>query len=163
MAPVFFRYWIGPDFALVAAPVAKILFLGAWINGHGFVAFTLLQSQGRPDLTGKLHTAEILPYLAVLWGLTTTFGVAGAAVAWTLRCTADALAMFWAANIPKRDLVSVLRPVALLLACEAACALRRRQPPGRASRRVDCGFGLDCTRLCLLRGLAATAFVPARP
>ena len=54
------------DFAQVAAPVAQILFIGAWINGLAFVSFTLIQGQGRPDLTGKLHFAEILPFLGIL-------------------------------------------------------------------------------------------------
>ena len=65
ISPVFFRYWIGHDFALIAAPVAQILFLGAWVNGLAFVSFTLIQGQGRPDLTGNLHFAEILPFLGI--------------------------------------------------------------------------------------------------
>ena len=78
LASTFFRYWIGPDFAIVAAPVAKILFIGGWINGVAFVAFTLLQGQGRPDLTGRIHMFEILPFLAILWALTSTHGIVGA-------------------------------------------------------------------------------------
>ena len=114
LSPAFFRYWIGADFAIVAAPVAQILFLGAWINGLAFVPFHFMQSQGRPDLTGKLHIAEVVPFLAVLWVLTTTFGINGAAIAWSLRCTVDAFAMFWAAGIPKKSVFSALRPAALL-------------------------------------------------
>jgi O-antigen/teichoic acid export membrane protein len=121
LAPVFFRYWIGPDFALVAAPVAQILFFGAWINGLSFVAYTLIQSQGRPDLTGKLHFAEVLPFLGILWLLTASFGVNGAAAAWSLRCVVDAFAMFWAAGISRRDAASAIaRPTALLCGSEIA-------------------------------------------
>ena len=119
LAPAFFRYWIGPDFALVSAQVAQILFLGAWINGLAFVAYTLLQSQGRPDLTGKLHFAEVAPFLGILWLLTSTFGINGAATAWTLRSVLDALAMFWAAGISRRIVVAAIaRPVALLFGSE---------------------------------------------
>lgn len=53
LSPIFFRYWIGADFALTAAPVAQVLFPGMWISGLSFVAFTLLQSQGRADLTAN--------------------------------------------------------------------------------------------------------------
>jgi O-antigen/teichoic acid export membrane protein len=121
LAPVFFRYWIGPDFALVSAPVAQILFFGAWINGLSFVAYTLIQSQGRPDLTGKLHFAELLPFLGVLWLLTANFGINGAATAWSLRCVVDAFAMFWAAGISRRDVASAIaRPAALLCGSEIA-------------------------------------------
>ena len=120
LSPAFFRYWIGGDFALLAAPVAQILFLGAWINGLAFVAFTLIQSQGRPDITGKLHMIEIVPFLLILWALTSTFGINGAAIAWSVRSTADALALFWVSGIPRRDVLSALRPGALLVASEVA-------------------------------------------
>jgi O-antigen/teichoic acid export membrane protein len=123
LSPVFFRYWIGADFAIVAAPVAQILFLGAWINGLAFVAFHLMQSQGRPDLTGKLHIAEVAPFLAVLWVLTTALGINGAAVAWSLRCAVDALAMFWAAGIFRSSMLSALRPAFLLGASAVSARL----------------------------------------
>ena len=121
LTPVFFRYWIGPDFALVSAPVAQILFIGAWISGLSFVAYTLAQSQGRPDLTGKLHAAELLPFLGILWLLTANFGLKGAATAWTLRGVVDAFAMFWVAGFSRRDVSSALaRPAAVLFGSEIA-------------------------------------------
>jgi O-antigen/teichoic acid export membrane protein len=120
-APTFIRYWIGPDFAIVSGPVAQILVFGSWMNGLSFVAYTLAQSQGRPDLTGKIHTAEVLPFLAILWVLTGSFGIQGAALAWTLRSALDAFAMFWAAGISKRDVLSATaRPAALLCGSEIA-------------------------------------------
>ncbi len=119
LSPVFFRYWIGLDFAQVSAPVAQILFPAAWINGLAFVAFTLLQGQGRPDLTGKLHLIEVPPFLAILWLLTSQFGLVGAAAAWGLRTAVDAFAMFWAAGIPRRSVIAAIaRPAALLFASE---------------------------------------------
>ncbi len=114
ISPVFFRYWLGADFAAVSAPVAQILFPGVWMSGLSFVGFTLLQSQGRADLTGKLSMIEFLPFLAVLWGLTTAFGIAGAAAAWTLRCTVDALAIFWASRMKRKDILPLVPPGALL-------------------------------------------------
>ena len=120
LSPAFFRYWIGGDFGLLAAPVAQILFLGAWINGLAFVAFTLIQSQGRPDITGKLHMIESVPFLLILWALTSTWGINGAAIAWSVRCTVDALALFLVSGLPRRDILSALRPGALLLASEVA-------------------------------------------
>ena len=46
----------------------------AWINGLTFIALTVLQNRGRPDITGKPHLIEILPFLAILWTLTSTLG-----------------------------------------------------------------------------------------
>jgi len=131
LAPVFIRYWIGADFALASGSVAQILFFGSWSTGLSFVAYTLLQSQGRPDVTGKLHLLEVLPFLGILWLLTASFGINGAATAWTLRSVVDAFAMFWAAGISRRDVASaVVRPAALLCGC------------GIASRFVGSSLGL---------------------
>jgi O-antigen/teichoic acid export membrane protein len=116
LSPTFFRYWIGADFAMVSAPVAQVLFPGMWMGALSLVGFTLLQSQGRADLTGKLNIIEFLPFVAILWGLTSAFGIVGAAAAWSLRCVADALAMLWLSGMKRRDLLALLPPGALLVA-----------------------------------------------
>jgi O-antigen/teichoic acid export membrane protein len=41
--------------------------------------------------------------VAALWLLTSQFGIAGAAVAWTVRAGADCLLMFWLARRFLRD------------------------------------------------------------
>jgi O-antigen/teichoic acid export membrane protein len=114
LSPIFFRYWIGADFATISAPVAQMMFPGIWLGGLSLVCFTLLQSQGRADVTGKLSIIEFLPFLAILWGLTIAFGIVGAAAAWTLRCLADALAMLWLSGMKRKTLVPLLPPAALL-------------------------------------------------
>jgi O-antigen/teichoic acid export membrane protein len=115
LTPVFFKYWIGEDFAAVAAPVAQLLFFGAWINGLAFVPYGLLQSQGRPDIVGKFHVAEVLPFIGILWALTSTYGIVGAALAWSLRVAADAGCLFWAAQMAPRTLFRATLPPLLLL------------------------------------------------
>jgi O-antigen/teichoic acid export membrane protein len=104
----FFDLWMGKTFAAYCVPVAIVLFIGAWINGLAFIPFSLLQGQGRPDLVAKLHTAEVLPYLATLWLLVHHFGLTGAAIAWTLRVTADAFVLAWLARMPIRSLLPAL-------------------------------------------------------
>jgi O-antigen/teichoic acid export membrane protein len=116
LSPTFFRYWIGADFAAVAAPVAQVLFPGMWMGALSLVAFTLLQSQGRADVTGKMSMVEFLPFVGILWGLTTAFGIVGAAAAWSLRCTVDGLVMLWLSGMKRGDFLLLLPPAALLLA-----------------------------------------------
>jgi O-antigen/teichoic acid export membrane protein len=58
-----------------------------------FIPYALIQGQGRPDLTAKLHVAEVVPFLAILYFLVTHFGLPGAALAWTFRTVADCLLM----------------------------------------------------------------------
>jgi O-antigen/teichoic acid export membrane protein len=123
LTPVFFKYWINPDFATVAAPVAEILFFGGWINGLAFVPYGLLQSQGRPDVTGKFHAAEVLPFVGILWALTTAYGITGAAAAWSLRCGADAACLFWAAGTSRRILLQAIALPLLLMLTSYVVAL----------------------------------------
>jgi len=115
LSTTFFRYWISADFATFAAPVAQVLFPGMWMSALSLVGFTLLQSQGRADVTGKLNLIEFLPFVGIFWSLTLAFGIVGAAVAWTLRCTVDALAMLWLSGMKREDFAVIAPPAALLV------------------------------------------------
>jgi O-antigen/teichoic acid export membrane protein len=86
--------WLGPEFAANGALVAQVLAVGFLVNGLAQMPFTLLQGVRRPDLTARLHLAEAPLYVALLWLLASRYGAAGAAVAWTLRVTVDAAALF---------------------------------------------------------------------
>jgi O-antigen/teichoic acid export membrane protein len=116
LSPTFFRYWIGADFAAIAAPVAQLLFPGMWMGALSLVGFTLLQSQGKADVTGKLNIIEFVPFVALLWVLAQSFGIAGAAIAWSLRCGIDALLMLWLSGMRKGDLLPLLPSGAVLAA-----------------------------------------------
>ncbi len=89
--PLFMRYWVGINFAQRAAPIGIVLLAGIWINSLAIIPFEHLQAINRPDLTAKFHIFETLPFLAVLWIGVHYFGLIGAAWAWTLRVTFDAL------------------------------------------------------------------------
>lgn len=114
----FLALWISPEFGQVATPVAHILLAGAWINGLAFVALSLLQGQGRPDLAAKMHMLELLPFIGVLWLLIDRFGLPGAAAAWTLRVAVDALLMFQLAGLRWRRLWTLLPAGGLVLAAQ---------------------------------------------
>ncbi len=116
LSHTFFRYWIGADFAASAAPVAQLLFPGIWTSALSLVAFTLLQSQGRADLTGKVAIVEALPCIAIFWSMTIAFGIVGAAAAWTVRCAAEASVMLWLSGMKRGDFLLLLPPAALLAA-----------------------------------------------
>jgi O-antigen/teichoic acid export membrane protein len=88
--------WLGQDFAAKSASTLQILTLGTLINCVAFVPFGLLQGLGRPDLTAKFHLGELPFYGACLWVLLPRFGLPGAAWAWTLRVTLDAVLLFGA-------------------------------------------------------------------
>ena len=91
LGPEALSIWLDEDFRNEAAPVVHWLAAGWMINILAQPAFAALQAVGRPDLTAKTHLAEVIPYLSVLWWFAGTYGIAGAAAAWTLRVVADTL------------------------------------------------------------------------
>jgi O-antigen/teichoic acid export membrane protein len=87
------RLWLGPAFAAQSTGVVQWLAAGILYNSLATIAFTLVQGVGRADVTAKLHLAELVPYLGLLWVLTERYGIAGAAAAWFVRSTLDAGAL----------------------------------------------------------------------
>lgn len=113
----FLSLWISPDFAQTAAPVGRVLILGAWINGLAFIALSLLQGRGRPDLAARIHLVELLPFILILWFLVDRFGTIGAAWAWTLRVTVDALLLMWFGGIRQQAMAALLPALGMLVGC----------------------------------------------
>jgi len=156
---VFFRYWIGHDFALIAAPVRANPF--HWRMGSmawAFVSFTLIQGQGRPRCDGKIALREILPFLGILWLLTSTLGLNGGR---------DRVELAEARSTPFRDVLgagmsrrviiaAIARPAALLFASEAVAQFGGHEPhPGCLRLAALVGVVAAWMAYLLLRGLAA--------
>lgn len=108
-APELLGLWLGPQFAQRSSGVLRWLIVGLLVNGLAFLPYNLLQGLDRADLTAKMHVIELPFYLAVLIPLLKLHGIDGAAEAWCLRVTGDAVALFWLAKrearIPLRDLL----------------------------------------------------------
>ncbi|MDA8429806.1 MAG: flippase [Geobacteraceae bacterium] len=90
--------WLGKDFANNSATVLQWLAAGVFINCLAQVIYTLIQGQGRPDLTAKIHLLELAFYLPLLWWILKQYGIVGAAIAWTLRVVVDAILLMWVAH-----------------------------------------------------------------
>jgi O-antigen/teichoic acid export membrane protein len=93
-----FTFWLGPAFALAVQTVVAILAIGVLSNGLATVPFALIQANGRPDLTARLHFLEVLPFLALSYFCICRWGITGAAIAWTARVGIDAVVLFWLAS-----------------------------------------------------------------
>ena len=91
---IFMQLWVGKSFAQHAIPVAVALLVGIWVNSLAYVPAAHLNAINRPDLPAKFHAAEVVPFLLVLWFSLHFFGLLGAAWAWTLRVTIDAILLF---------------------------------------------------------------------
>ncbi len=85
--------WLTPQFAQQARLVVCWLTIGVLINSAAQIVFAKVQGAGRSDWTAKLHLAEVLPYLGLLYICLYYFGIAGAAFAWCLRVTIDLIGL----------------------------------------------------------------------
>jgi O-antigen/teichoic acid export membrane protein len=103
------RWWLGAEFASQSTLTLQILALGMLINSVTLVPFSLLQGVGRPDLTGIFSVVELLFQIGACWFLVRHFGIAGAALAWTLKALLDALlvfgAVFWLNSVSLSSLL----------------------------------------------------------
>jgi O-antigen/teichoic acid export membrane protein len=85
----FLDLWVGHGLGVQAAPIGKILFIGYWANAFAIVPYIRLQAQGRPDVVTKLLLLQIIPYLLLLYFGLDRLALAGAALAFTIRCIVD--------------------------------------------------------------------------
>ena len=137
-APSILEAWLGPAYAMRSTVVLQVLAVGALCNAAAYAPFVYVQALGRPDVTGKLHAAELLLYVPLTWVLVHRYGALGAALAWTTRMTVDAAlvaaAATWVLRIPPGRLVTpraaylAFAGIALLAALSGAAAGVRRAP-----------------------------------
>jgi O-antigen/teichoic acid export membrane protein len=81
--------WLGSAFDPMVVIVLQWLTIGAVFNGVAQVAFTSLQSQGRPDVVAGIHLVEVPIYLAAVGFFASRYGIVGVAAAWSLRAAVD--------------------------------------------------------------------------
>ena len=93
--------WLGNSTGLASAPIGIILLLGFWINSLAQMPFARLQSAGRTDVIAKIHLVELIPFLTILYFLTQSLGLIGAAIAWNLRVLVDFAALAWTGRIAR--------------------------------------------------------------
>jgi len=98
LGPQILNWWVGPELAKPGTPVWQWIAVGVLINGFAHIPHTLLQSSGRTDMIAKLHVSELLPYGLMLWWAISRWGVAGAALTWTLRVAVDTVLLYWLAS-----------------------------------------------------------------
>jgi O-antigen/teichoic acid export membrane protein len=127
LGPDLFAIWMGASFAQQTVIVVQILAVGVLANALAYVPYNLLQAVGRPDLTGKFHVLELPVYVALCMVLIPRWGIAGAAMASTIRFVLDSALLFWAAGkycqCSLRSFWVTGLPRILILACVLGSAL----------------------------------------
>src|SRR5207248_920886 len=90
-APEGLRLWLGGNFGEESRTVLRWLAVGLLVNSMSIIVALLIQAAGRPDVTAKFHLVELPIYLGLVWWLIRTHGIGGAALAWSVRVTLDAV------------------------------------------------------------------------
>ena len=117
----FLAWWISPEFSRESTVVAQLILFGSWANSFAKIPYAQLQASGRPDIVAKCHVAELIPYFALLYLFVTEFGIAGAALAFSLRVVADFVALSYFSGVLSVSLGALRMPLALML-CSLALA-----------------------------------------
>lgn len=95
VAPWALTLWLGADFAQQSTTVTQILLLAFGVNAVAQIPFTALQAVGKVRAVALLHSAELIPYAALVFVAITWFGLVGAAWAWLFRSIVDYAALAW--------------------------------------------------------------------
>lgn len=88
------QMWLGSDFVEESTLAFQMLSVGLLLQSLALTPFNLLQGLGRPDITARFHLVELPVYLIAVFFLVKAMGIAGAALAWSLRMGLDALLLF---------------------------------------------------------------------
>ncbi len=91
------QIWLGSEFARESSVVLGILVVSALVNSLGRISDVLLTGCGRPDIPTKCRLVELPIYVVMAWFMVGHWGIAGAAIAWTIRIMLDTILQFVAA------------------------------------------------------------------
>jgi O-antigen/teichoic acid export membrane protein len=94
----FLDIWLGREIGGQAGPIGVALFVGFWFYAMTFVPLAHFQARSRPNVPAIAYSAELICYVPLLWYATNTFGLIGAAFAWSLRVLVDGWLLFCVAG-----------------------------------------------------------------
>ena len=86
------NFWLGQAFADNSTIVFQLLLPGLIFNSIAQIPLMAMYGRGLSRPVALLHATELVPYIFLLWMLCKIFGIAGAAMAWSIRAAFD-----WAA------------------------------------------------------------------
>jgi O-antigen/teichoic acid export membrane protein len=95
LASPILQIWLGREWASKTTLIFQLLSIGLLFNALTLIPAHLLDGIGRPDLRAKVFISYFFPYIFLLWILTSKFGIAGTATAFTFRAVINLLLFFW--------------------------------------------------------------------
>ncbi len=89
VAKPFFTVWAGEEFGRESTMPFYILLAGVAFNLVAYLPYSSIMASGRVDALAKLFWIEVVPYIVMTVLLTQSFGIIGAAAAWSIRAIVD--------------------------------------------------------------------------
>lgn len=83
--------WLGNEFSEKHSSLIRILALGLIPYALGSMLVSWLHAHGKPNITAKINLIEFPVYICAIYYLVLQFGVTGAAYAWLVRTSVNAL------------------------------------------------------------------------
>jgi O-antigen/teichoic acid export membrane protein len=130
------RLWLGAEFESKSFRVLQILAIGVPINCLAHIPYCFLQALDRPRWPAILFLCELPPYLMFAWWAIKHGGIAGAALAWSVRVAIEVVMLMilvWRGfRFPLTSLLSkpMLRAFGILLFTGAAMAVTKTMTDG---------------------------------
>jgi O-antigen/teichoic acid export membrane protein len=116
-APDLLGLWLGPAYGAHGTVAMRVLAAGVFANAISHVPNSYLMGLGRPDAIAKLHLLQLPVHGVVTWWLVARYGVPGAALAWAIRATLDAVLLTVLAlrslSLPIGGLLTALGPMTI--------------------------------------------------
>jgi len=97
-APAILNIWLGPVFGQTAGRALRILSVGVFLTGLAHLPMALLYGSSRPDLPAKINLFQVALHIPLTIVLVHAFGMTGAALAWSIRCSEDLILYTWASR-----------------------------------------------------------------
>jgi O-antigen/teichoic acid export membrane protein len=97
-APILLTFWLGPEYAAHSTTAVRVLSIGVLANALAHAPFVTLYALNRPDIPAKFHILELAVHIPLTYLLVRTYGISGAAIAWTARAILDLSLLLWAAG-----------------------------------------------------------------
>lgn len=94
-AKPFFTLWAGPEFGEQSSLPLYFLLGGLLFNIFALIPHSIILASGRTDILAKLYWLQLPPYALLVWWLSSHYGAAGAAAAWSLRVIVDTIIHFY--------------------------------------------------------------------
>jgi O-antigen/teichoic acid export membrane protein len=98
VARPFFTIWAGPEFGAESTVPFYILLLGLCFNILAYLPYSSILAVGRADIFAKLYWVELVLYIILVIWLVSSYGIIGAATAWSIRVVFDAFVIMWFAR-----------------------------------------------------------------